>query len=174
MQHYAGFWQIQSHIIEPVEQRGGWNGRGWVGNGREEDKPPYIQTFWGSCSHMHGVATGHLPCRGNVHGAVGAVPGHGFPTAVLQRHHPLNCDNTGQQNALQKSRPVNIGQALSNVNTLTLTLTKPRVKKATKPSMKCQEAFNIQATIIKQKDSLRIPSYTLGQILPALRVRVRV
>ena len=42
-----------------------------------------------------GIATRHLPCRGDIHGAMAAVSAHGSPTGALQRHHSLNRDITG-------------------------------------------------------------------------------
>ena len=46
---------------------------------REEDKLPY--THFGVVV-VTGVATRHLPCQGDVHGAVAAVPGHCSPIGV--------------------------------------------------------------------------------------------
>ena len=68
-------------------------GGGWVlgwGQGRL-----HMQTLW-----PLDVATRHLPCQGNVHGAMAAVPGHGSPTGALQRRHYLNYDITGSADLL--------------------------------------------------------------------------
>ena len=37
----------------------------------------------------------YLPSRGDIHGAMAAVSGHGSPTGALQRHHSLDRDITG-------------------------------------------------------------------------------
>ena len=63
-----------------VGERGGWTS---------------IQTVWSSCGHAPGVVTRHLPCQGDIHGAIAAVSGHGSPTGALQRCLSLNCDITG-------------------------------------------------------------------------------
>ena len=61
------------------------------GAGREEGGegggPTSIETPWSSCRH--------LPCQGDVHGAMAAVSAHGSPTGALQRRHSLNRDITG-------------------------------------------------------------------------------
>ena len=59
--------------------------------GREEEKAPHRQfgvvATW--CSYKA------PPCRGDVHGAMATVSGHGSPTGALQRRHSLNRDITG-------------------------------------------------------------------------------
>ena len=57
------------------------------------------------------VATIYLPCQGDVHGAMTAVPGPGHAQLVLSRGAILlTVTLQGQQNAHQKSRPIHTGQ----------------------------------------------------------------
>ena len=46
----------------------------------------------GKINHIRELYRYKIPilCRGDVHGAMAAVPSHGLPTGVLQRCHSLN------------------------------------------------------------------------------------
>ena len=59
---------------------GGGREGGGVGVGREVDKPSIhpLEQRW-----PPGVATIYLPCQGDVHGAMAAVPGLGCPIGAL-------------------------------------------------------------------------------------------
>ena len=85
--------------IRPAEQDGEWDEskggrRTGYGVRREVNKSPY--RHFGVTGHLApGVATRHLPCQGDVHGAIAAVSGHGPPTGAFQKCHSPNHDVTG-------------------------------------------------------------------------------
>ena len=75
---------------------GGWWGGRWISH-------PY---------RSFGIAvatTIYLPCRGDIHGAMVAVPGLGYSIGALGAIL-LTMTLQGRQNALQKSRPIHTGQ----------------------------------------------------------------
>ena len=75
----------------------GSDGRGWGGR-RINLHTDTLEQLW-----PPGIATRHLPCRGEVQ-MLATVSDHGSPTGALQRYRSLYCDITGSaKNGLQKS-----------------------------------------------------------------------